>query len=509
MSSESGAMPAAGSEPVPVSVGSALNSWRMVAVGAVLLALLLRAVNLGAQSIWYDEAFSLLLASYGYDEIVARTARDTMPPLYYWLLHLWGAGSPVDFYPRFLSVLAGTCSVALVYAVGKLLVDARAGAVAALFAAVAPFQVFYGQEVRMYALLGLWALLAVYGFLLGWQRGSRRGWALYALATALAVYTHALGWLPSAAIFGWGLFTAYRTPARLAPPLLALGAALLAYLPWLTVVLGQARQVLTSFWASPPSLVSPFASLYLFFEGPFVGHSLFPAVLGLVLVTLGLTAPPMLRGRSSDRLALGFLWAWLALPLLALYLASQVQSVYLERVVIGAAFPVYILLGWVATRPWSEAPGRLGALLGLLILLAGLWGLRNWYTDPAVGKPPQREAARAVQSAWQPGQPVLHSSDGSLLPFLLYAPDLPNRLLDGDPEYAARTARARSTHDALGVQSVSRDAALNGAQRFFLVVALDHSVEHQVGLAREFDARYERLSEDSVGGILVRVYARR
>ncbi|HLC29586.1 MAG TPA: hypothetical protein VJM51_02250, partial [Dehalococcoidia bacterium] len=290
---------------------------------------------------------------------------------------------------------------------------------------------------------------------------------------------------------------------------LALGAALLAYLPWLTVMLGQARQVLTSFWASPASFVSPFASLYLFFEGPFVGYSLYPAVLGLVLVALGLTVPPMLRGRSADRLALSFLWAWLALPLLALYLASQVQSVYLERVVIGAAFPVYLLLGWAATRPWSEAPGRLGALLGFLILLAGLWGLRNWYTDPAVGKPPQREAARAVQSAWQPGQPVLHSSDGSLLPFLLYAPDLPNRLLDGDPEYAARTARARSTHDALGVQPVSRDAALKGAQRFFLVVALDHSVEYQVGLAKEFDARYERLSEDSVGGILVRVYARR
>src|SRR3972149_6318486 len=255
MSSKSGAASAAGTEPVPVAAGSALSGWRMAAVGAVLLGFLFRTVNLGAQSIWYDEAFSLLLARYGYGEIVARTARDTMPPLYYWLLHLWGTGSPVDFSPRFLSVMAGTLSVALVYAVGKLLVDARTGAVAALFAAVAPFQVFYGQEVRMYALLGLWALLAVYGFLLGWQRGSRRGWTLYALATALAVYTHALGWLPSAAIFAWGLLTAYRNPARLAPPLLALGAALLAYLPWLTIVLGQARQVLTPFWASPPRLV--------------------------------------------------------------------------------------------------------------------------------------------------------------------------------------------------------------------------------------------------------------
>src|SRR3990172_4596184 len=164
MSSESGAMPTAGSEAVPVSAGSALSGWRMVAVGAVLLAFLLRAVNLGAQSIWYDEAFSLLLARYGYGEIVARTARDTMPPLYYWLLHLWGAGPPVDFYPRFLSVMGGTCSVALVYAVGKLLVDARTGAVAALFAAVAPFQVFYSQEERMYALLGLWAFLSFYFF---------------------------------------------------------------------------------------------------------------------------------------------------------------------------------------------------------------------------------------------------------------------------------------------------------------------------------------------------------
>src|SRR3989338_4793672 len=110
MSSESGAVSAAaGSETGATPVGSALNGWRMAAAGGVVLAFLLRTANLGAQSIWYDEAFSLLLARYGYGEIVARTARDTMPPLYYWLLHLWGAGHPVDFYPRFLSVLSGTC----------------------------------------------------------------------------------------------------------------------------------------------------------------------------------------------------------------------------------------------------------------------------------------------------------------------------------------------------------------------------------------------------------------
>ena len=480
--------------------------WRLAAGAVVLLAFLLRMVNLGGQSLWYDEAFSLLMARYGPLEIVQRTALDTMPPLYYWLLHIWGTGPPADFYPRFISVLAGTLSIALVYAVARMLFDARTGAVAALFTAVAPFHVFYSQEVRMYTLLGVWTLLATLGFLLGWHRGDKKGWPLFALGTALALYTHALGGLPSLSLLVWAALQSWRRPKRLAPPLLALGGAFILYLPWSTVLAVQTRQVFSSFWTGPPSVVSPLASLYLFYEGPFAGNALFPWALAALLSALGLTLPPLLRTRGSAANGLGLLWAWALFPLLALLALSLFRPIYLERVVIGAAFPVYILLAWATL---SLRPPWWGKALGGLVLALGLWSLLNWYGQPAFGKPPLQEAARVVQRAWQPGEPVLHTSDGSMLPFLLYAPDVPNRLLLGDPEYYDRTARARSTYEALAVEPVTQEVALEGARRFFLVIALDHSVEYQLAAAEQLDGAYQRLDEVDVGGIKVRTYQRR
>jgi hypothetical protein len=49
-----------------------------------LLGLGLRLYRLDAQSLWYDEGFSVYLARMGLGEITARTAADNQPPLYYY-----------------------------------------------------------------------------------------------------------------------------------------------------------------------------------------------------------------------------------------------------------------------------------------------------------------------------------------------------------------------------------------------------------------------------------------
>ncbi|MBM2827467.1 MAG: 2 protein [Dehalococcoidia bacterium] len=46
-----------------------------------VLAFGLRVFHLGEQSLWYDEAFSILLARGDLESVIQRTALDTMPPL--------------------------------------------------------------------------------------------------------------------------------------------------------------------------------------------------------------------------------------------------------------------------------------------------------------------------------------------------------------------------------------------------------------------------------------------
>ena len=66
-----------------------------------------------------------------------------------------------EFFLRVPSAVLGVLTVPLVYALGRTIGGARLAAVAALFFAIAPFQIRYAQEARMYALLTFLAALTM------------------------------------------------------------------------------------------------------------------------------------------------------------------------------------------------------------------------------------------------------------------------------------------------------------------------------------------------------------
>ncbi|MSQ10559.1 MAG: hypothetical protein EXR52_06075 [Dehalococcoidia bacterium] len=473
------------------------------AVCITLLAFLLRLTNLGGQSLWYDEVYHALLSRPPVPDLLQRVASDTNQPLSFLLLHLWGADTALEFYLRFPSVLAGTLAVPLLWATGRLLLPPAAALAGALALAVAPFPVFYGQELRMYGELLALLALAGFGFTLGWVRGERRGWVLFSAATAGALYTHTLGALPCLALAAWAVLDARGDWRRLRGVVAALGVAALAFVPWIAVTVVQLNTVLTTFWAPAPAFLAPLLSLYQVLMGPFGGPALFVLGLALVLASLGVTLPAMAAGRPHAR-ALALLWVWAVLPVVGLFLVSQVRSVYLDRVVIGVSLPLCLLLGWVATE---LRPRLLGASLGVGLLAIAGWSLGNWYWSPAQGKPLYREAAQLVMLEAGLHEPVLHTSDGSLLLFLVYAPAHRNLLLAGDPEQDAATSRARSTQVVHPVRPVALEPAILGRTSFWLVVSLDHSVDYQRAVAADIDDRYRRVAEKTLGGLVVRRYA--
>jgi mannosyltransferase len=133
----------------------------------ILIAFGLRAHRLDFQPLWWDEGYSLYFATMDLATMVAGTASDIHPPFYYTLLHFWiaflGSGAVAV---RLLSVLISTLTVPLLYRVGRRLVDGRVGMLASLVIAIAPFHIYYSQEVRMYGLVTLLGLLSVYFALL-------------------------------------------------------------------------------------------------------------------------------------------------------------------------------------------------------------------------------------------------------------------------------------------------------------------------------------------------------
>ena len=219
------------------------------AIGALALTLLafgLRLHRLDFQPLWGDEGWSFYFASMSLGEMIRLTAEDIHPPLYYVLLEGWlrlTVSTPE--LARFLSVVFGTSLIPLVYRVASRLFDQVAGLATAAVVSVAPFAIYYSQEVRMYGLVTLLGLGSVYFFIeLGADHrpqtaGGRelRNYALgYILTTTAALYTmyYALFIPLFQAIYFIATNRRRNLKDLIAHPFVrSLSVAVLLYLPWI------------------------------------------------------------------------------------------------------------------------------------------------------------------------------------------------------------------------------------------------------------------------------------
>jgi mannosyltransferase len=169
---------------------------RRLPAGELVLALTLvgaalRFSTLGVQSIWEDEAATLMLVHHGLAGTLSHlSASESSPPLYYVLVWAWtrvfGAG-PLGF--RSFSAVIGSATIPAMYLAGRQ-VSTRVGVWAAVLTTVSPAMYYYSQEARDYGLLV--ALCAVAYWL--WQRAlaepSARRLGQWGLVSALALLTH-------------------------------------------------------------------------------------------------------------------------------------------------------------------------------------------------------------------------------------------------------------------------------------------------------------------------------
>ena len=96
---------------------------------------------------------------------------------------------------RFLSVLLGTASLAVLFAMVRMLLGDEAAVVSTALMAVSPHYIYYSQEIRAYAIILLLALLSLYSLLHILRSGAKRWWALHLLVNGLLPATHSLALL--------------------------------------------------------------------------------------------------------------------------------------------------------------------------------------------------------------------------------------------------------------------------------------------------------------------------
>ncbi len=425
----------------------------------LLLGLGLRLYGLDAQSLWYDEGFSVYLARMDVDEITTRTAADIQPPLYYYLLHGWiGLFGDGERALRGLSVLFGVLTVPLTYAVAWQLFRSRlAGLLAALLVAVSPLHVWYGQEVRMYTLLTFLCLLSSY-FLLLVVKAEKTGpvailWTVYTLANVAALYTHYFAFfvLVFQALYVLAVWVAGRgRPLHLVLGGLASGVAtLLLYLPWLPQLITRYGTDV-SYWPGQLKIHEVLVDIVLSFVG---GESISEAAgillaagygLVLILCLLALLAQAMRGGQpevDGRPYPLLFLLLYLLLPP-ALILALSYNTPKFNARYVMVSHPAFSLLlaGGLAAL-WQRRAGSLGNVLRgalsavALVFLLGVSAYADYdaYTDPAFARADFRGAARYLQERIGPDETVILISGHMFPVFDYYAPGIERHLLPDSP----------------------------------------------------------------------------
>lgn len=438
---------------------------RSALVAVVLLLLIvglglgLRLYGLDAQSLWYDEGFSVYLARMDLDEITARTAADIQPPLYYYLLHGWiGLFGDGERALRGLSVLFGVLTVPLAYAVAWQLFRSRlAGLLAALLVAVSPLHVWYGQEVRMYTLLTFLCLLSSYLLLLVVEAEKSLSivllWAAYTLVNVAALYTHYFAFFvlvfQALYVFVVWVASAGRRLYLLLGGLASGVATLLLYLPWLPELVTRYGADV-SYWPGQLKLHEVLVDMAISFVG---GESVSEAVGILLAAGYGMVSILCILAllsqavRSSQQEVqrrphpLLFLLLYLLVPP-ALILALSYNTPKFNARYVMVSHPAFslILAGGLAAL-WQRRAGSLGNVLrGALSVLAltfllsvSVYANYNALADSAFARADFRGVARTIQEQMGPDEAIILTSGHMFPVFDYYAPGVERHLLPDSP----------------------------------------------------------------------------
>jgi uncharacterized membrane protein len=217
----------------------------LVAGGTVVFMAISLAIGL-QQSVWFDEAYSIMLAKQPAVQLVHLTAIDTHPPFYYLVLKGWaslfGFG---EFALRGLSVLFAGFSVMFAGLLMRRMFGARVALLALPFIIFAPFLLRYGFEIRMYALASLIGVAATYVLVRAQQtktgNDQRMLYLLYAALVALGVYTLYYMVLLWVAHVLWLVWVARRNKQPILASLWARAyvISIALFLPWLPAFASQ------------------------------------------------------------------------------------------------------------------------------------------------------------------------------------------------------------------------------------------------------------------------------
>ncbi len=188
---------------------------------------------------WFDEVFSRILIKHDFGQIWNLTAGDVHPPLYYFLLKLYGLvfGNSI-FALRAFSAIGALALAALGGGPIRRIFGTKAGLLFTFLVVFNPMVIGLAQELRMYS----WAafFLTGSGLYAYWLTKSHQtsDWIRFGLYSVAAAYTHYYA-LIAVCFINLIVFLRllFKAKSFMTKYLLTAGLMVTAYVPWLVSVI--------------------------------------------------------------------------------------------------------------------------------------------------------------------------------------------------------------------------------------------------------------------------------
>lgn len=444
----------------------------------LLMAAIVRMAGISVRPIWYDEAFSILFSSKGPAAMIYGTltststgAADIHPLGYYTLLWIWSnifGESLVAV--RLLSIIAGLLTVTLAYFLAQELFSEKVAVVASLFVALAPFQVHYSQEIRMYAFLALWLMLATYAYVRGSRAHEAKWWFVFAVSAAMAQYTHNLA--------GFYLLPLAATPLlrrdwrNLRSVVISGLGAILLYLPWLMHLYSQITKISNAYWVEQPGAEKLFTLLLIYVANlPLPNNTILFIGLFISLAVIAISIAQTFRFDNRNANAMWLVYLSFTPPLL-LFLFSQWIPIYIERALLPSGVIFCIWLAWSLMETRLPIPIRNGLLV--MLAIGATFGLYQHVTYRGFPYAPYREVDKTLRDRIAPGDRIVHASKATCLPMVYFDQTLPQGYI-ADPFGGNTDTLAMATQEVLDLIALPDiPTAVRGAKRVWFVVLQQH-----------------------------------
>jgi 4-amino-4-deoxy-L-arabinose transferase-like glycosyltransferase len=384
----------------------------------LLLGITLRFYNLGTESYWLDEVYTVHMAQRNVDQLLAVRELN-WPPAYYVLIHFWvRLFGTTETATRSLSVLAGIASIAIIYFLGRELFEKRVGLLGALLMAISEFQIYYSQETRFYSLFALTTLLSIFFYIKALRSRNTAFFLIYLATSILLFYSHAFGIFIIAAqnlhfLLRWQDYRKVRFRWLFCQAVLFLAIAPI-FLP--NILEGKRIAgvgVSTIGWIPDPPISALFRTVYEYLfplrhdrSWTAVGLS-FAAGIAFFVIGTALFAHWMGKKQwftsvknllherhvfASKANGLLLLGCWFLCPLVFPFVLSKlIGPMYVDRYTISASPALYLMIAFGITRIGKIVPVAI-SLTALAIIVAP--GLVSYYGTPV--KEQWREAAAFV-----------------------------------------------------------------------------------------------------------------